>query len=425
MSATTEPKCPISTGKRPEDFSLADPAVQSNPYEFYHTLHEKCPVYKVPETGIYLISSYPELKDALHDYGTFSNVLERAGVLQGENAKVFLNTLDERGWKHIPTLQRSDPPNHSRYRKIVDRAFNMKQVRNLQARMTTLVNELIDKFIDRGECDFIEEFAFPFPGTIIAELVGLDGSEWPRYRRWAENLLAYGTRVMTVEELREAAEIELEMQHTYAAIFEDRRKNPREDLMSALVMAYEGDEPLTMHELQNLMHQFTAGGYETVPSALNHGIWTLIRYPEVAEELRADRSLIRNFIDECLRWEAPVQGLYRTAKVDTDLGGTHIPAGSLCNVRYGAANRDNSQFPDADTFDLHRPNSNQHLGFGAVPHVCPGAVLGKQEMTVAYNVILDRMADLQLAAPMPDPVHRTSFGFLPMKQLRVKFRKIA
>jgi cytochrome P450 len=407
----------------PTDFSFADPAVQSAPWGFYQSLHSKCPVYKVPETGIYMISRYGDLNTALRDPLRFSNVLERAAVLQGENAKVFLGILRERGWEHIPTLQRSDPPKHTRYRRILDRAFNMKQVRNLTPHLEEVARNVIDRFIDRGECNFIEEFAFPFPGTIIAELVGLNGSDWPRYRAWADNLLAYSTRVMTVEQLTQAAETELEMQHTLAAILEDRKKNPREDLMTALVSAYEDEEPLTMHELQNVMHQLIAGGYETVPSALNHAVWHLVRFPEVAARLRADRSLMRAFIDESLRFESPVQGLYRTATEDMEFGGTAIPKGSLCNVRYGAANRDETQFPHGDRFDLDRDNANQHLAFGAGAHFCPGAVLARQELTVGLNAILDRMDDLELARPLPDPVHRPSMGFLPMKELHIRFRK--
>lgn len=409
--------------REPEDFSIADPAVQSDPFAFYRTLHRKCPVYKAPETGIYQITRYDDLKKVLGDPATFSNVMERAGVIQGDRAKVFLDVLEARGWRPTPTLQRSDPPAHRRYRKYVDRAFSAKQVRTLQPRLEERCNEVIDAFIDRGECDFIEEFAFPFPGSIIAELVGLDASQWPRYRAWADNLIAYATRVMSEDELRQAAETELEMQHFYAAIFEDRRKNPGDDLMSALVTPEPGEEPLTMQELQNVMHQLTAGGYETVPSALAHGMWTMIRRPDVVADLRADRSLVRNFINEALRWEAPVQGLYRTAKEDVTLAGTAIPKGAMCQVRYGAGNRDEAQFPNADAFELRRANAASQIAFGSGVHVCPGSMLARQEMQVAYNALLDRMEAFELARPLPDPVHRPSFGFIPMKELRVRFKK--
>ena len=408
---------------RPEDFSLFDPAVQSAPWDFYKALHSKCPVYRLPENGMYVVAGYDQLNAALRDPGSFSSVLEMAGMLQGDNAKLFLDMLKERGWEHIPTLQRSDPPQHTRYRRIIDRAFNVKQVRGLQPRLEEVVNGLIDRFIDRGECDFIEEFAFPFPGTIIAELIGLQSGDWPRYKAWAMNVISYSTRVLTADELRRCGEIELEMQHTFAAIFEDRRKNPRDDLMSALVTAYEGDEPLTMHELQNVMHQLIAGGYETVPSALNHAMLHLIRFPEVMARLRADRSQMRAFIDESLRYESPVQGLYRRAARDLEVVGTSIPKGAPCIVRFGAANRDESRFDHAAEFDMDRENNNQSLAFGAGPHVCPGAVLARQEMAVALNAILDRMDDIQLAKPLPDPLHGPSLRFLPMRELFLRFRK--
>jgi cytochrome P450 len=420
---------PDSPGNReipdPSQFSLFDPLVQSDPYPFYQALHAKCPVYRLPENGFYLLTKYDDLVAALRDYPTFSNVMERAMLLQGENSKAFLKILREKGWEHVPTLQRSDPPQHTRYRKIIDRALNIKQVRNIAGRMTEVVNGLIDGFIDRGECNFIEEFAFPFPGTIIAELVGLEGKDWPQYRAWADNLLSYSTRVLPLDELLRAAEIEVGMQHFLAEILEDRRKNPREDLMTALVSAYEGEEPLTMHELQNVMHQLISGGYETVPSAMNHAMLHLIQMPEIAARVRADRSLVRPFIDESLRWQSPVQGHVRAVMKDAEFRGVKIPAGSFAMARWGAANRDEDRFPNADTFELGRENANMHVGFGVATHVCPGAMLARQELTIAINALLDRLDDIQLARPLPDPVHRPSMGFLPMKELQIKFRKRA
>ena len=185
-----------------ENFSFFDPEVQSDPYEFYKTLHAKCPVYKVPDKDIYIVSRYDDLDKALRDYSKLSNVMERALLLQGANGEVFKQMLREGGWDHVPTLQRSDPPQHARYRKIIDRAFNVRQVRELQPRLEALANELVDKFIDRGETDFIEEFALPFPGIIAAELIGLDARDYRTFRAWADNLLSYGTRTLTLDELK-------------------------------------------------------------------------------------------------------------------------------------------------------------------------------------------------------------------------------
>jgi cytochrome P450 len=232
--------------------------------------------------------------------------------------------------------------------------------------------------------------------------------------------------VLSAEEMRQAAETELEMQHHLAALFEERRLNPRDDLMSQLLAGPgDGEEPLSPHELQNVMHQLISGGYETTTNALNHMMWQMVRFPEIVAELRADRSLVKNFCEESMRWESPVQGLWRTAKRDVEVSGTTIPEGSLCIVRYAAGNRDPDKFPEPETFDIRRPNAGQHLAFGAGVHFCPGAQLARQEMQIACNAILDRMDNFRLSRPLPHPVHRPSINFIPMKELWVGFDRRA
>ncbi len=406
-------------------YSLFSPELQSNPFDFYKLLHEKCPVYKMPENGFYMLSRYDDVYDAAQNWSVYSSVMERIALLQGENGRILLDVLRDKGWEHMPTLQRADPPQHARYRKIIDRALNIKHVRNLAGRMTEVVNDLIDKFIDRGQCDFIEEFAFPFPGTIIAELVGLQSSDWPTYRKWAENILAYSGRKLTAEELQAAAVLELDMQHILAGILEDRRKNPREDLMTSLVTAYEGEEPLSMHELQNIMHQLISGGYDTVPTGLNHTMLRLVEYPDIAERLRKDPSLTRNFIDESLRFESPVQGHVRKVVKNVVVEGVTIPEGSFCMMRWGAANRDETRFPNADQLIPERENAGRHVGFGAGPHVCPGMMLARQELTIAVNLLLARLDNIELATPQPTPRHKPSLGLHPLRELNIKFTKRA
>lgn len=408
----------------PQDYDLYDPAVQSDPYAFYHSMHAHCPVYKEPRSGSHIISDHKNLQKALLDPKTYSNRVPRHTVLQkAENSKVFTDMLRERGWEHCLALQRADPPQHQKYRGMVVRALNPGRVAKLVPRMGQVASELIDRFIDRSECDFITEFALPFPGIIIAEQIGLDASEISTFKKWADNSIAVFTRMLSAEQLREAALIELEMQHYLVRVFEQRRKEPRDDIVSLLVNPVADEEPLTMQELQTVMSQLINGGYDTVISALSHGMWQLIRYPEVASELRANRALMSNFINESLRWESPVQGLWRATTIDTELGGVTLPAGSVCITRYGAANRDESVFPDPDRFDIHRANSGQHLAFGAGVHFCPGSSLARHELSVAWNAILDRLDDLRLARALPSPVHCPSLQLLSMKELFIGFNR--
>ncbi len=421
MTGSLSSRAQSPASPTPDQFSLLAPTVQSEPWAFYKAMQDHCPVYRIPETGFYLISRYEDLDQVLRNPADFSNVIERGRAVQGDNIRIIDDVLRERGWEHVPTLQRTDPPQHTRYRRIMDATFNMRQVRNIEPRIVAIVKQLIDTFIDRGECEFIDEFALPLPGTLVAELIGLPAGEWRTFKKWSDNLMAYATRRMTPAELTVCAETEVEMQHFLMGVFRDRRQNPREDLMSGLVTAYEGIEPLSEHELLSFIQQLMAGGFSTTTSALSHGLWQMIRFPEVAAAVRADRALMRPFINESIRFESPVQGLYRTATRDIELNGTQVPQGSLCQVRYGAANRDPRMFPEPDQFDIHRANAALHLGFGAPPHFCPGAALARTQLAAAYTAILDRMDSLELARPLPHPVHESSTGNIPLKQLWVKF----
>ena len=268
------------------------------------------------------------------------------------------------------------------------------------------------------------DFAMPLPGIIIAEELGLDHSEIHRFNRWAEAMLALAMRPLTEDELLETVEIELEAQHHLAAVFEERRAEPTNDLISTLVHAHVGEdgaEPLSVAELQNLMHQLVTGGFETTTSALNHGMWLLARRPDVQERVRSDLSLVPAFIEEVLRYESPVQGLTRRATQDVEVDGVVIPEGSMVMIRYAAANRDASIFDRADEFDLDREKSPQHLAFGVGPHFCVGAALARQELVSAFTQWLERTSTIELARPLGDPIHHPSFILFPMKKLPLRF----
>ncbi len=406
------------------DFSFLDPGVSSSPWDFYEVLHGQCPVYQMPETGAFVVTRYDDLRQVLKDPETFSSDVRVAGM--GEFAGLQQSILrDGGGWEHVQTLQRTDPPVHGRYRKLLDRVFTIKRVRELTPHIDEVVNELIDGFIDRGECEFNNDFAMPMPGIIIAEQLGLDREDVATFKRWADAMLGAGrSPLATEDEVRANAETELEAQLYLADVFNKRRANPAEDLMSALVHAHgEDEDPLSMHELQNLMHQLITGGFETTQSAINHGVWVLIRYPELQERLRADESLMKPFIEEVLRWESPVQFLARRATRDVELGGTVITKDSMVLVGYGPASRDPAKFECPHQFDVDRKNAGAHLAFGSGGHFCVGALLARQEMMSCFSAIVERMGNVRLARPLPDPAHNFSLFFLPMHDFYIQFDK--
>ncbi len=406
------------------DYSFMDHEVQSDPFDFYALLHEECPVYLMPETGFYMVTKYDDLRQVLKDTVTFSSDVRTGNSLQGENSALHQEILVEKGWGHVQTLQRTDPPEHNRYRKLLDRVFTAKRVREMVPYIDGVASELIDSWIDDGECDFNAQFAMPMPGIIIAEQLGLARDQIDTFKRWADAMLALSIRPLSREEIQEAAETEVEAQQFMFKVFEDRKANPTDDIMSGLVHAQDEDEePLSMHELQNLMHQLITGGFETTQSAINHGMWLLLRFPDQMAKLRSDMTLIKPFVEEVLRMESPVQGLARMATRDVEVGGTLIPKDSVVLVRYGAANRDAGTFECPHAFDIERKNAGAHIAFGMGAHFCVGAMLGRQEMVSSFTALLDRLDDIELARELPYPVHNQSLFFIPMKELPIKFTK--
>ena len=412
--------CPIGN-------TMLDPAIQDDPWDFYQDLHEQCPVFPMPEIGAVMVSRYEDVRFVLTNPELFSSSGRGGGTkkgLQVDNARRYQQILRERGWGHVETLQRTDPPVHTDYRRLVAKAFLPRRIKEMASHIDDVTTELIDGLIEAGECEFNLDFAMPLPGIIIAEELGLDRSEIHRFNRWAEAMLALAMRPLTEDELLETVEVELEAQHHLAAVFEQRRVEPASDLISTLVHAHEGEsgaEALTVAELQNLMHQLVTGGFETTTSALNHGMWLLTRHPEVQDRVRNDLSLVPAFIEEVLRYESPVQGLTRRATQDVELNGVVIPEGAMVMIRYAAANRDASVFDHADQFDLEREKSPQHLAFGVGPHFCVGAALARQELVSAFTQWLRRTSSIELAHPFEGPIHHPSFILFPMRELPLRF----
>ena len=413
----------------PEIPSFLDPAVQDDPFDAYALMREHCPVHRLPENGLHMVTRYDDARAVLSDPVSFSNAPSGGGARPSDSGKAARDHIAEHGWDRTNTLQRTDPPVHTHYRRLLSRVFTSKRVEQLSPRMEQLCHQLIDKFIDAGECEFVSDFALPLPGIIICEQLGLDATQYPTFKRWADAMLASAQRVLTVEEAIEEAVVELEAQRHLAAEFDRRRDDPIDDLISALVHAHqppdgEGaeDEPLTIEELQDLMHQLITGGFETTTAALGTGLWLLLRHPDQLAKLRADRTLLNNFIDESLRFDSPVAGLWRTTTCPVTVAGTEIPADAAVMVRYAAANRDEKKFDNPDVFDIERPNAKDHVAFGWGNHFCVGAWLARAELRIAFTALLDRLEDIELARPLDDIPHEFSFMLRPLKELPIRFR---
>jgi hypothetical protein len=408
--------------------TLLDPAVQACPFAYHQQLREKAPVYRMPETGFYVISNYEDLKTVLSDPATFSNDIEieqLAGEAAADLGRMFDDHLAEVGWGHVQTLQRTDPPVHGRYRRLINRTLTPSMVKGMLPSLNRIADDLIDAFIDKGECDFVQAFAFPLPGLIIAEQIGLDAAQINTFKAWSDGMLAPAMGLLVDEaSAKKYAEVEAEAQHYLAKLFEERRANPNDDILSALLAdSAEGDEPLTMPELQNLMNQLITGCYTTTADSIANAMLLLIENPDQMELLRNDRSLLRNFAEEALRHSSSVQGLFRRTTVETELSGVTIPANSIIHTRYGSANWDESVFPAPEKFDITRENASKHLAFSRGPHFCVGQPLAIQELMIGFDRILDRLDNIQLA---PGATLQRTGGliFYSLVDLPITFTKI-
>ncbi len=406
-----------SGGTEPAIGSFLDPAVQDEPFASYAAMHAQCPVHRLPDMDLVMVARYDDAKAVLTDPATYSNAPVGRSVSPTESARAAARVMRERGWTRSATLQRTDPPVHARYRRLIAPMLTKRRVEALVPRIDELCHELIDAFIEQGECEFIADFALPLPGIVICEQLGLDAAQYPRFKRWADAMLAGGQRPLTVDEAIEQAEIELDAQHHVAGELEKRRTEPTDDWISDLV----ADEDLSMEELQDLMHQLITGGFETTTTALTTGLWLLMRHPDQLAKLQADRSLLDNFIDESLRVDSPVAGLWRTTTCPVTLGEVDLEAEQSVMVRYAAANHDPARFPEPEVFDIERANARDHVAFGWGTHFCVGAHLARAELRSAFAALLDRLDHVELARPLDPIPHEFSFFLRPMKELPIRF----
>jgi cytochrome P450 len=403
--------------------SLSDPAVQEDPFEYYAQRHQSCPVWHEPDVDLYVVGSMAEARSTLTDSTTFSNTPARRGAGANSVAVAYAQALAERGWARATTLQRTDPPVHTRYRKVLNRVFTPGRVRALTPGIDSIARELIDRFIPVGRAEFVADLALPLPGMFIAEQLGLDRSDYKTFRRWAEAMLCLANRpTMTMDEAMIEVEVELEAQRYLAAECEKRRDLPGDDLISLIVHAANDDgEPFTMNELQDLMHQLVTGGFETTTAGLASAMYLLATHPDQQTLLRSRPELLGNFVEESLRFDSPVQGLWRRSMCPASVGGVEIPEGASVMVRYGAANRDPSVFVEPDRFDITRDNANQHVAFGLGAHFCLGAASARQEMTSAFRIMLERTSWIELDGEIASPRFDPSFFLRPMKRLPIRF----
>lgn len=371
-----------------QDINLASPENLSAPYPVLAQLRAHPTLVKAAPWNGYVISRYDDVLAVLKDPQRYSS--------EG------LRAVGEPPWLGRNYLARAmvsvNPPRHAKLRALVSRAFGPTGLARLEGRIRSWAEEFAAAAVEQGEVDFVDAFSIQLPRAVIAHLLGLEASTFPKMKRWSTAMATVTTASLPAqqEEIRSALrEMEGELSEVIAA----RRKNPGEDMVSDLLRAEVDGQVLTEEELMSFLFLLLPAGMETTTHLLGNAAVLLAEHPEELERARQDRSYIPLFIEEVLRFESPVRAVYRIPTVDVEISGTKIPAGSLVIPLLNSANRDERVFPDADRFRPGREKMSQILSFGYGIHFCMGASLARMEARYALEALLSRIRGIRLSTP--------------------------
>lgn len=406
--------------------ALTDPAVMACPYPLYRRLHEdQQRVLKVEGVG-YWISGMEDVKAIARDTRRFSNcifgdVIRPAGVsqepLQDDVAAIFASGPVVR-----KALWMTDPPTHTLHKDLVSRAFTAQRVKALEPGIRDIANAAIDAFIDRGHCDFMSEYAIKIPMTVIADALGVPRGDQEMFAHWCDDILAGNLDVLSHQRRREVAESFVAYCQYFEGIIAERRLHPREDMISDIATAEIDGQSLDLAELLAAIETLLLAGNETTKNLIGNGMLMLLERPALFAALREDPERIPNFLEEVLRFEAPVQCLYRVTTEAVNVAGTDIPAGSMVMLGWGSAGRDPAVFEDPDTFNIERKNARDHVDFGYGPHICIGARLARSEGRIAFEALLERLTDFRRMDDGPLE-HIPTFATRSLRRLPLKFSR--
>jgi hypothetical protein len=371
-----------------------DPDFLADPYPVYHRLRAEDPVHHHP-FGFYVLTRYDDVAAFLRDprFGKSGyQALFESRFGGGADAS----------WLALSMLFR-DPPDHTRLRALVGKAFTPRVVETLRPRVQTIVDRLLDRAAGAGRMEVIADLAYPLPVTVISELLGVPATEADVVRGWSLDLaraldaIALPVDPEVIERGRRATG---DMVDYFRRLAEARRRQPGPDLLSGLVEAEEAGDRLTERELLATCVLLYVAGHETTVNLIGNGLLALLRHPEERRRLRDNPALVSGAIEELLRFDGPVQRTGRMATCDAEIGGVAIPAGSLVLGFLGAANRDPAHFAEPDRLDVAR-DEPRHLAFGSGIHYCLGAPLARLEAQVAIGTLLGRFPGLTLAVERP------------------------
>lgn len=406
------------------------------PYPIFAELRELDDLVFNSDLGAWLVTRYEDVRSILRDTERFSSLNPTGpptsggaftdGIMELMKDPSMSESFAGLSRGRVAVLLNADPPDHRRQRRLVNPAFRPDRIRQLEPVIESVTRRLLDDVCEElrqhETVDIVARFAVGLPMAIIALALGVAEEDLSTFKRWSDDIvIPIGNISPSLEQIRDFVTSSAEFTRYFLTQIDQRRQQPTMDLLSDIANAEIDGEALSDDEQLGMLQQFLVAGNETTTKLITNIIRHLAENPVLQDRLRRDRSSIEKVVEEMLRLEAPVGGLFRQAKVDVDIRGTHVRAGEHLWLLYASANRDQCKFVDPDTIDLDRNNIKEHLAFGNGEHFCPGAGLARTEARIAIEGLLDRLADIELS-PVNEFRFEDSFVLRGLKSLHIRAR---
>ncbi len=401
-----------------------DPAVVPDPYPYFTALRERGPIFREPHHGVVMVTGYDEARAIYSDVEHFSSCNSVTGPFPGFPVPLEgddVSGLIEEHRDELPMHDQIicfDPPKHTDHRALLMRLLTPRRLKENEDFMWRLADRQIDAFAERGSVEVIGEYAVPYTFLVIADLLGVPEEDRPTFIEDMQGSKRHRAMIGSAKESLEHNPLQF-LYSWFTRYVEDRRREPRDDVLTGMAHATfpDGSLPEVIDVVRVAVNLFAAG-QETTVRLLGSALQLIADRPDVQERLRAEPQSVPDFVEEVLRYESPVKGDFRLARVSTTVGGVDIPAGTTVMLLNGAASRDPAWFDGPDRFDLDRPNARQHLAFGRGVHSCPGGPLARAEARVSVERLLDRLDDIRISQQHHGPASARRYSYVPTFILR-------
>jgi cytochrome P450 len=414
--------CPFHSGSNQLPQTLLSEKALLDPFGLYKTLRAERPVAFISEQNIWVLSRYDECKFVLDHPEKFSSKEAVSSTNAYRRSPEALEILKHsKASPRARTLIMSDPPEHDRYRDILQRALAPgKTVRSLTPKMKLIIEELIDGFCERGSCEFVKEFAYPLPMRVVAAILDVPDDQIDILKAWSDDFIAVQAGNIPENRIVSSARRTLEFEDFILGKLDDRRRNPTDDFLGRLIDQPPQEERLSIPEILNICLQVLVGGNETTTNFLGSALFTILTHHDVRDEIHRSGDRTPQLVEEILRLESPLQGLFRIATEDHSFGDIVVPKDAKLMLCFGSANRDEAYYGSGEFDPTRDYKQNMHLAFGHGIHACAGQAFARRESVLAIDALVRRLPNLRLSEKAP-PVRQTLFGVRGLKELHIEF----